>query len=149
MEEQKFLEEDDDIVGRINFDGLFDELLEDTNIFSIEPPVFDESSSAFSDPSRDSFSSWIEEIETMLMKDDDGECDAMEPSKDFCDNFLADIIVGKSPREGSSEADKDSPCVSDGRSGNWDKEKTNDDNHDDGQVDADNSLFKKRRRYQD
>ncbi|KAG2693042.1 hypothetical protein I3760_08G080300 [Carya illinoinensis] len=144
----KFLEDDDDIVGRINFDGLFDELPEGTNLFSIEPTVFDESSSAeaFTDPSRDSFSSWIDEIETMLMKDDDGEYGSVEPNKKFCDNFLADIIVDKSPREGSSEADEDSPCVSDDGSGHLDKEKTNEDNHGDGQVDTDNPLSKKRRR---
>ncbi|KAG6699724.1 hypothetical protein I3842_08G079500 [Carya illinoinensis] len=82
----------------------------------------------------------------MLMKDDDGEYGSVEPNKKFCDNFLADIIVDKSRREGSSEADEDSPCVSDDGSGHLDKEKTNEDNHGDGQVDTDNPLSKKRRR---
>lgn len=149
MEDPEFLVEDD-IIGRINFDGFFDEFPDGTNIFSIELPVFTESSSAdaFLNPSPDSGSSWIDDIETLLMKDDDDRIVAEEPTKEFCDSFLADIIVDDSPGEESSGADKDSSDCSDHGNGNCDKVKFSKDKHGDGQDDADDPLSKKRKRYQ-
>ncbi|KAG7971350.1 hypothetical protein I3843_07G129600 [Carya illinoinensis] len=147
MEDPGFLVEDD-IIGRINFDGLFDEFPDGKNLFSVELPVFTESSSAeaYLNPSPDSGSSWIDEIETLLMKEDDDRIVEVEPTKEFCDSFLADIIVDNSPGEGSSGPDKDSSDSSDDGNGNCDKAKFSNDNHGDGQDDADDPLSKKRKR---
>jgi hypothetical protein len=91
MEDPDF-PEDEDFIGRIDWGSLFDELPEGTNsLFPIESPVLTDSSSAeaLSNPSPGPVSSWIGEIETILMKDDDDEKVSAEPSKELCAFGLA------------------------------------------------------------
>jgi hypothetical protein len=149
MEDPDF-PEDEDFIGRIDWGSLFDELPEGTNsLFPIESPVLTDSSSAeaLSNPSPGPVSSWIGEIETILMKDDDDEKVSAEPSKEFCDNFLADVLLD-SPGEVSGEVDKDSSTASDDGNGDWGKENVlNNDKDGYSQDDADDSHSKKRRRY--
>lgn len=151
--EDPYYPEDEDVIGRIDWESLFvvfDELPEGTNsLFPIESPVLTDSSSAeaLSNPSSGPVPSMIGEIETILMKDDDDENVAVEPSKEFCDSFLADVLLG-SPGEVSGEVDKESSTVSDDGNGDWGKENVlNNDNDGQSQDDADDPLSKKRRRY--
>ncbi|XP_062164378.1 bZIP transcription factor 60 [Alnus glutinosa] len=148
MEDPDF-PEDEDFIGRIDWGSLFDELPEGTNsLFPIESPVLTDSSSAeaLSNPSPGPVSSWIGEIETILMKDDDDEKVSAEPSKEFCDNFLADVLLD-SPGEVSGEVDKDSSTASDDGNGDWGKENVlNNDKDCHSQDDADDPHSKKRRR---
>ncbi|XP_065882163.1 bZIP transcription factor 60 [Euphorbia lathyris] len=95
MEDTDF--EEDDILGQIDFDSL--EHLDFENLFDgstdISPSVVPESSCLenLSNPSPDSVSSWIGEVENMLMMDDD----AGEHSQHFADDFLADLLVDSPP----------------------------------------------------
>lgn len=135
---------DEDIIGRINFDNFFDELAESANLFSMD----DSSANTLSNPSQDSVSSWIGEIETLLMKDDDEGAVAVKPNMELCDSFLAGILVDKSPEDVSCELEKDSSTSSDAGNSNSDKEKVNNDDDGHGQNYADDPLSKKRKRYQ-
>ena len=145
MDDADFL--NDEILEKIDWDGFFDELPEDGNAFSLEPMGL-----------PDSVSPEIDEIQTFLMNDDDGNNNsgAAEPSNEFCDSFFADILVN-SPVEASGEVvdassatDKDSSGDSDDGNVSSVKEKVDNDDEaqdDDDAADADDPTSKKRRRY--
>ena len=145
MDDADFL--NDEILEKIDWDGFFDELPEDGNAFSLEPMGL-----------PDSVSPEIDEIQTFLMNDDDGNNNsgAAEPSNEFCDNFFADILVN-SPVEASGEVvdassatDKDSSGDSDDGNVSSVKEKVDNDDQaqdDDAAADAVDPTSKKRRRY--
>lgn len=149
MEDPDFLG-DADVIGIIDWGSLFDELPEGTNsLFPVESPVLTDSSSVedLSNPSAGPVSSWIDEVETILMNDDDDEKVAVEPTKEFCDSFLAEVLLD-SPGEVSGEVDKDSSTASDDGNGDWGKENVlNNDNDGQSQDDDDDPLSKKRKRY--
>lgn len=65
----------------------------------------------FANPSPDSVSSWIGEVEHLLMKDDDDDADD-EPNPQFCSDFLSNILLD-SPAA-SSPDDKNSVASEDG-----------------------------------
>ncbi|KAK4600376.1 hypothetical protein RGQ29_010147 [Quercus rubra] len=144
MDDADFL--NDEILEKIDWDGFFDELPEDGNAFSLEPMGL-----------PDSVSPEIDEIQTFLMNDDDGNNNsgAAEPSNEFCDSFFADILVN-SPVEASGEVvdassatDKDSSGDSDDGNVSSVKEKVDNDDEaqdDDDAADADDPTSKKRRR---
>jgi len=143
MDDADFL--NDEILEKIDWDGFFDELPEDGNAFSLEPMGL-----------PDSVSPEIDEIQTFLMNDDDGNNNsgAAEPSNEFCDSFFADILAN-SPVEASGEVvdasspiDKDSSGDSDDGSGSSVKEKVDNDDQaqDDDNDGADDPTSKKRRR---
>jgi hypothetical protein len=129
---------------------LGDELIEgiDWNaLLEWEPPVLTTDSST-SSPSSDP-SSWIDEIENLLMKEDDQETTDPNPDheedNEFCQNFLADILV-ESPANDSDEvhtaAENDANVFSDGNCNSGEEAvATEVDNQD-----ADDPVSKKRRR---
>lgn len=158
MEDIDFQE--DDILRQVNFDELgqldWDNLF--TELHHDSPPFLMESSSPSNlcDSSPDSMSSRIGKIENMLMKDDDWT--AVEPTQQFSDDFLADILVD-SPANGSAEVadastDKDSTASDNGigNGGASDTEKEREMIADDGDEakndggDADDPISKKQRR---
>jgi len=145
MEDPEFLE-NEDVIGRIDWESLFPEGV--NSLFPVESPVLTDSLSAedLSNPSAGPVSSWIGEIETILMKDDDDEKVAVEPTKEFCDSFLEEVLLD-SPGEVSGEVDKDSSTVSDDGNGDWGKENVlNNDNDGQSQDNDDDPLSKKRKR---
>nr|CBY88800.1 basic-leucine zipper [Humulus lupulus] len=132
-----------------------DELIEDIDwnaLLEWEPPVLTTDSSA-SSPSSDP-SSWIDEIENLLMKEDDEEAapksdhDDDHNDNEFCQNFLADILVDspgndsdEAPTVSAAAAENDGNVSSDG---NFNSEKEVEANLDN--EDADDPVSKKRRR---
>ena len=130
--------------GQIDWDSFFDDLSEDGNAFYFEPST---------NPSPDSVSLGIDEIENFLLKDDDDKNNSVveEPSKELCDSFSANILLA-SPVEvdgevvdASSPIDKDSSTDTDDGNGNSEKEKVNTDGQ--AEDEAHDSQSKKRRRY--
>ncbi|KAM6580410.1 hypothetical protein CsatA_004184 [Cannabis sativa] len=129
---------------------LGDELIEGIDwdaLLEWEPPVLTTDSST-SSPSSDP-SSWIDEIENLLMKEDDQETTDPNPDheedNEFCQNFLADILV-ESPANESDEvhtaAENDANVFSDGNCNSGEEAvATEADNQD-----ADDPVSKKRRR---
>lgn len=100
MEDLEFSE--DGIIGHIDWINFFDEL---PAALEMEPPiVLGESPSAetLSNLSPDSISSWINEIENVLMQDDEDKGFSL-PSDDCCDTFLAHVLVDS--HAGASGAD--------------------------------------------
>ncbi|KAE8057461.1 hypothetical protein FH972_014151 [Carpinus fangiana] len=146
MEDPEFLE-NEDVIGRIDWESLFQEGM--NSLFPVESPVLTDSLSAedLSNPSAGPVSSWIGEIETILMKDDDDdEKVVVEPTKEFCDSFLEEVLLD-SPGEVSGEVDKDSSTASDDGNGDWGKENVlNNDNDGQSQDNDDDPLSKKRKR---
>lgn len=70
-----------DLIGQIDC-NFFDEFPE------VEFPVVQDSASP------DSISSWINHIENALLNDDEDNAPSLPtPSHDFCDSFLADLLV--------------------------------------------------------
>ena len=140
---------DEDLVAQINWDDFFDELpqFEVENIFQ---QVDADADVDVSSASPALASSWINEIETMLMNDNDHDplpqplCDPT----DFSDQFLSDIPV-ESPGDSDGEpvvdtdvAHNSNPCC----------KNIIDAELDGGKVDAtnestDDPISKKRRRY--
>ncbi|KDP36730.1 hypothetical protein JCGZ_08021 [Jatropha curcas] len=126
MEDTEFQE--GDIFRLVNFDDL--EQLDWDNLFTglpdglpslptKSPPPIDVFNS-----SPDSVSSWIGQLENVLMEDDDDW--AAEPSLQISENFFADILVDSPP--GSAEVadastDKDSAASDHGNSGASETEK--------------------------
>ncbi|KAI4336670.1 hypothetical protein L6164_015167 [Bauhinia variegata] len=117
--------DDDDIVGQINWDGLFDELpaIPSPGIGFIADGYGDGdgSSNLNLPPSEVSVSpcSWIDEIENLLMDDTfpvpllEGPADST--SKEYCNNFVAEVLV-ESRSHSHSHGDRDgevveTPCV--------------------------------------
>lgn len=156
MEDTEFLE-DEEIIGRIDFESFFDEQSDGTGcLFRVESPLPTDSSSpeALSNPG--SVSSWIGEIETILMNDDDEE---KVDYPEFCDSLLADVLLD-SPGEAPGAVEKDSSSASDEGNDDSGKENAlNNENDDSGkenalnnendcesQDDANDPLSKKRRR---
>ncbi|KAF8022462.1 hypothetical protein BT93_F0084 [Corymbia citriodora subsp. variegata] len=89
---------EDDVMAHIDLDCFFGDLPEAGDLLGACP-----SSSTTSTSSPDSGLSWIDEIENILMKDDeDGGGIRADSSQEFCDRFLADLLVD-SPVDGSGE----------------------------------------------
>ncbi|KAJ4830912.1 hypothetical protein Tsubulata_039033 [Turnera subulata] len=91
--------EEDDVVAQINWDNLLDGLPDCDGIFDSDPSPFIENGS---NSSPDSVSSWIGEIENMLMKDDDGGDLNSQLDQQACTEFLAEILAD-SPVDASGE----------------------------------------------
>lgn len=151
-----FLDSENDIIGEIDWDFLFDgsNILED--VLELENPVVTATGSPSPSPSpsstvedapSNSSPDWIGEIETILMKDDDVNGnqvvpDSVEPTTaEYYEKFLADILVDSPSTDAGSNASADS-----------EKEKldrsplNDDDDDDDDTADADDPISKKRRR---
>ncbi|KAF7829453.1 bZIP transcription factor 60 [Senna tora] len=90
MDDLEFV--DDDIVGQIDWGDNFDDNLFPSVIANAPPS---------SDPSRDSY---ICEIENLLMDDNGAESPSESDAKDYCDKFLADILVGEVEEDSSPSA---------------------------------------------
>lgn len=113
-QELEFLEYDD----VIDWSNLFHELPEGASILDWETeasilnhssPLLSSSSSSSSPPlaadhSPDSLSTWIGEIETLLMKEDDADADDdyKVASESPANDFLADVLVN-SPAQASDD----------------------------------------------
>ncbi|KAF9683287.1 hypothetical protein SADUNF_Sadunf05G0197200 [Salix dunnii] len=149
----KFLQ-GDDVPGQIDWDNLLDGLPFPDNIFELEPPLttclqpIDDSSNSLS-PANDKVSSWIGEIETLLMKDDDDKVDQL----DNCSDFLADILVDSPAAHESrgevldASTDKDSTSSDDADGGPKEKDDGEEEkNKDNEEEDPDDIVSKKRRR---
>ncbi|CAK7345955.1 unnamed protein product [Dovyalis caffra] len=145
--------EEDDVLGQIDWDNLFDGLPDsDNNIFELEPPLTADSqpiddSSKPSSPVK--MSSWIGDIETLLMQDDDDKVDQLEN----CNAFLEDILVDSpSAHESGGElldasTDKDFTSSDDADGGPKEKDDgAEEKNNNDEEEDPDDSVSKKRRR---
>ncbi|KAJ6999080.1 bZIP transcription factor 60 [Populus alba] len=144
--------EGDDVLEQINWDNLLDGLPDSDSIFELEPPLTTDlqlinDSSNSSSPAT--VSSWIGEVETLLMKDDDDKVDQLEN----CNAFLADILVGSpSAHESGGEVldastDKDSTSSDDADGGPKEKDGgAEEKNNNDEEEDPDDIVSKKRRR---
>ncbi|KAJ6680844.1 BASIC-LEUCINE ZIPPER TRANSCRIPTION FACTOR F-RELATED [Salix koriyanagi] len=147
----KFLE-GDDVPGQIDWDNFLDGLPFSDNIFELEPP-----STTYLQPIEDSsnslspaeVSSWIGEIETLLMKDDDDKVDQL----DDCNAFLADILVDSPAAHESggevldASTDKDSTSSDDADGGPKEKDDgAEEKNKNNEEEDPDDTVSKKRRR---
>jgi hypothetical protein len=145
--------EGDDVLGQIDWDNLLDGLPDSDSIFELEPPL-----TTYLQPINDSsnssspatVSSWIGEVETLLMKDDDDKVDQLEN----CNAFLADILVDSpSAHESGGEVldastDKDSTSSDDVDGGPKEKDDgAEEKNNNDEEEDPDDIVSKKRRRY--
>ncbi|XP_030527273.1 bZIP transcription factor 60-like [Rhodamnia argentea] len=104
---------DDDVMSHIDLDLFFDDLPEAGDVLG--------ACSSTNTSSPDSGLSWMDEIENILMKDDEGDGVGggmrAESSQEFCDGFLADVLVD-SPGDGCGEivdvsSDKEEPGSSD------------------------------------
>ncbi|KAI3424042.1 BZIP domain-containing protein [Psidium guajava] len=113
MENLELQHMDDDVMSHIDLDCFFDDLPEAGDVLG--------ACSLTNTSSPDSGLSWIGEIENILMKDDEGDGVAggirAESSQEFCDGFLADVLVD-SPGDGCGEivdvsSDKEEPGSSD------------------------------------
>ncbi|PQQ19199.1 bZIP transcription factor 60 [Prunus yedoensis var. nudiflora] len=153
-----FLESENDIIGEIDWDILFDgpNTLED--VLELENPVVTATNSSSPSPSpsstvedapSNSSPDWIGEIETILMKDDDVngnqvDSDSVEPTNaEYYEKFLADILVN------SPSTDADSNASADSEKEKLDRSPLNDDDDDDAadaDAGADDPISKKRRR---
>ncbi|BBH02605.1 basic region/leucine zipper motif 60 [Prunus dulcis] len=151
-----FLDSENDIIGEIDWDFLFDgsNTLED--VLELENPVVTATGSSSPSPSpspsstvedapSNSSPDWIGEIETILMKDDDvnGNLvvpDSVEPTNaEYYEKFLADILVYSPSTDAGSNASADSEKEK------LDRSPLNDDDDDDA-ADAGDPISKKRRR---
>ncbi|KAL5557648.1 hypothetical protein UlMin_033859 [Ulmus minor] len=98
----------DEVIREIDWDNIFCEFPQGVNALEWEPPILTDSSPSessspaegLSNPSPDSFNSWIEDL---LMKDDDNNQVAPEPDEDFVQNFLADVAIDLPEEEASGE----------------------------------------------
>ncbi|KAK3427370.1 hypothetical protein EUGRSUZ_F03612 [Eucalyptus grandis] len=132
----------DDLALEFDFQSLFDELSPDA------AGLLDASDVDASSPG--SLSSWIGEIEGMLMKDDE-EAVAVEPSQEVFDRFFAGLLVD-SPEGGPAEAtdgasDKESNSSDGGGGGGERDEKlVVGDNELSEDADDDDPVSKKQRR---
>uniref|UniRef100_A0A2P2IMC5 Uncharacterized protein MANES_18G001000 n=1 Tax=Rhizophora mucronata TaxID=61149 RepID=A0A2P2IMC5_RHIMU len=150
VEDHKF-EEEDDILGQIDWDNLCDA---DNIFFDQQPPSLADSSSKsphddFSNPSPDSASSWIGEIEHMLMNDEDDFVDPQAQSQSSEDNFMAGLLVD-SPADFSTAHERQQGEEEGEKAKEEEKKKKQ---FDDGAVDKsdvqvpDDPISKKHRRY--
>lgn len=79
--------------GIIDWEQMFSELPEDLEVLIGDPPlVSDSPPDVLSDSSPDSVSSWIGEIENLLMRDDNDEV-VVEHNQDFGEDFLAGFVL--------------------------------------------------------
>ncbi|XP_039171876.1 bZIP transcription factor 50 [Eucalyptus grandis] len=117
MEDLELHMEDDDVMAHIDLDGFFGDIPEAGDVIGAC------SSANGSSSSPDSGLSWFDEIENILMKDDEdggvvGGGIRADSSQEFCDRFLADVLVD-SPGDGSAviagdgSGDKEEPGSSD------------------------------------
>lgn len=133
----------------IDWNDLLGEPPEGANALELETPVPNDSPSsstspplgdAFSNHSSASLSSWIDHIETLLMKEDDDD-KVVSDLDSTCEDFLAEVFVNSpsegSPQDGAASADNDSKS-------NSDEDKLDVEND---AEDADDPISKKRRRY--
>ncbi|XP_010063178.2 bZIP transcription factor 60 [Eucalyptus grandis] len=133
----------DDLALEFDFQSLFDELSPDA------AGLLDASDVDASSPG--SLSSWIGEIEGMLMKDDE-EAVAVEPSQEVFDRFFAGLLVD-SPEGGPAEAtdgasDKESNSSDGGGGGGGERDEklVVGDNELSEDADDDDPVSKKQRR---
>ena len=122
----------DVLIDQIDWNQLFDGFPESANVLD-SPPEADSSAS-----------SWIDEIEKALMKDDDDIRVASDPAVEFCENFLSDILVDSPAVDVAAAADSGPNVSAD------DSAISGKDNLDLPEVDdaaADDPVSKKRRRY--
>uniref|UniRef100_A0A5B7AY99 Putative bZIP transcription factor 18 n=1 Tax=Davidia involucrata TaxID=16924 RepID=A0A5B7AY99_DAVIN len=102
---------DNEIMEPIDWGHMFDNIPEDLNFFDFEvdhPSLLsaDGSVNEFSNPSPDSVSLSIGDIEHLLMKDDHyDEGIAEQPNLDLSNNFLSDILLD-SPVESDPSGDE-------------------------------------------
>ncbi|KAJ9166991.1 hypothetical protein P3X46_021678 [Hevea brasiliensis] len=157
MEDTEF--QDDDILRKFNFDDLgqldWENLF--TGLSNASPPLLPESSSPahFCNSSPDPLSSWMGQLENILMKDDDYSV-AVEPIQQFSNEFLADILVDSPPVVSAevvdAATDKDSSASDNGTGSASETEKDRKKVVDDGVEvksdgeDHDDPISKKRRR---
>lgn len=79
--------------GIIDWEQMFSELPEDLEVLIGDPPlVSDSPPDVLWDSSPDSVSSWIGEIENLLMRDDNDEV-VVEHNQDFGEDFLAGFVL--------------------------------------------------------
>ncbi|KAF8409866.1 hypothetical protein HHK36_002384 [Tetracentron sinense] len=112
-----------DIINQIDWENLLDNIPEDLNLFADDLPLVtdspvDDSTKQFSNPSPDSVSSWIGEIEQLLMEEDDKE---VKVNPDFCDEFFSDLFIDV-PVDPSGEARVSNDVIS------WNPESNDSDN---------------------
>lgn len=107
----------EDVIREIDWSSIFNDGFHGgANILEWDPPavITDSSASvsssssspkadAFLKNSPDSVPSWTDGIEKLLMEDDDDNKVSPEPSSDYCERFLADLLVD-SPADVSGEA---------------------------------------------
>lgn len=89
----EFLEpRDDDVISQIDFGTFFDDFPEPPAATTTTCPFGDgiENNTYLSSLSPDLNSSWFEGIENLLMNDQE---DKVEEDKEYCDRFLADVLV--------------------------------------------------------
>lgn len=160
MENQdwEFLEDDDDILRVIDFEAVYDQY--DNMMFDLEPPLPTEGSPSVENlynSSPDSMSSLFGEIENQLMNDDDDKVDGDSPTQQqFCNDFLADILVDSPPSASASGGeisadDKDSSPATASKTKEKEKESKNNNGDGDGDCDGDDPddpMSKKRKRCQ-
>ncbi|KAI6688536.1 hypothetical protein NL676_025364 [Syzygium grande] len=126
MEDLELHVGDDDVMSQIDLDCFFGDLPDAGDVLGACP-----SSSSAEDgatPSPDSGLSWIDEIESILMRDEGeeehgegvgggGDGVRAESCREFCDRFISDVLVD-SPGDGCAEivdvsGDKEEPGSSD------------------------------------
>ncbi|XP_050235431.1 bZIP transcription factor 60 [Mercurialis annua] len=124
---------EDDIFKQVNFDDLGE--IDWGCIFDELPSLATESSSSPEDvltSSSDSLSTWIGQVESMLMNDNDNlEAADAEPPNQNCDEFLADLSVADDAHVALLHKDS---SVSDGP---YETDKEGEKIVDDGKVDND------------
>ncbi|WCJ44779.1 bZIP transcription factor 60 [Euphorbia peplus] len=151
MEDTEFQE--DDILGQLDFDSVgeldLDNLFDgsSTDGSNSNPPESSPSPDNVVNPSPDSVSSWIGQVENMLMMDDD----AGEDDRGFSDEFLAGIFVDSPPGVSSEVVDvcTDKETSGSDIGGVSEAEKVvngGDDDDEKDSVDPDDPVTKKQRR---
>lgn len=135
---------DDDIMDQIDLEYLFDSSPEDLNV-ELDPSVPSDtlhkpSLKESSNPSPDSVTLTIDEIEQLLMKDDGNGSDTADldlPYHDFPNDFLSGVLLD-SPVDCNETGEVLDDAV---------RDKAKDNNNDDGGAeDIDDPISKKRRR---
>ncbi|GMN34666.1 hypothetical protein TIFTF001_004815 [Ficus carica] len=155
----------ENLIGEVDWSNIFDDDLHGgANVLDWgEPAVIADSyaspSDAFSNNSPDSVSSWIDGIEKLLMEDDDESKVSPDSSSDYCETFLADLLVN-SPANMSDEVpapafstDSDPNVSADANANSEEEEEVDEKEKEKEKVeaaevedDADDPISKKRRR---
>lgn len=159
----------ENLIGEVDWSNIFDDDLHGgANVLDWgEQTVIVDSyalpSDAFSNNSPDSVSSWIDGIEKLLMEDDDESKVSPDSSSDYCETFLADLLVD-SPADMSDEVrvpafstDSDANVSADANANSEEEEEVDEKEKEkekekveaaEVEDDADDPISKKRRRYQ-